>query len=110
MDPVVSIIRAQGNQFTTNICTLTKILKQSLVNEINAPKVYHNTGKEHYIHPQYDAVEKKPIVTFSVPQRYDGWAIGSFAITKYEEDFIIDFGAWSGGSAGDIRDLQLTRV
>lgn len=48
--------------------------------------------------------------TFSVPGRHVGFPIGSFAITIYEEDFVIDFNGWSGASAWDIGKVQLTRL
>ncbi len=48
--------------------------------------------------------------TFSVPGRYDGFPVGSFAITTYEEDFIIDFSGWSKGSVWDIAKVQLTKA
>lgn len=44
-----------------------------------------------------------------MPGRYEGFPVAAYKITTFEEDFVIDFAGWSGGSVWDVAMVQLTR-
>ncbi|KAF2258365.1 hypothetical protein CC78DRAFT_595439 [Lojkania enalia] len=48
-------------------------------------------------------------VSYTTPGRYDGFVTAAYKITIYENDFLIEFRAWSERSVWDIAKVQLTK-